>query len=253
VNRIATALLWASLALAAVPPSTAKGKVDAWVLKQHSCNMGNFIVTAAPDALRIDALAQDYTLLSRAPDWTVFHFNSRLKKFCRAEYKTFIKSGNQPSNTLGADSEIFLNERWGDIKPQISIFRNLKVNSYTCKITGPGRQHERHDTPLKEMVIPTLFCQMFTRVDSGWNNCKRDAILKTVYLTPPVSGIPIALLLHRVDGTIVAWLNTLKANRLSVDSSTFDLPKNLKETSDLSSVLMDWQRNSDVKEMLKFQ
>lgn len=64
----------AALVVLSVPAVQARERVDAWIVSQKHCDLGNIKVYLAKDAVKIELEKLGCSLLSKAPDWKVYYF-----------------------------------------------------------------------------------------------------------------------------------------------------------------------------------
>ncbi|MBU6453289.1 MAG: hypothetical protein KGS72_16015, partial [Cyanobacteria bacterium REEB67] len=71
------------------PPADALKAPGEWLLKQSAVDVGDVLVYISPDAVKIENLRMGYAVLTKAPDWQVYCYRAKDKKYWTGCMKDF--------------------------------------------------------------------------------------------------------------------------------------------------------------------
>lgn len=240
--------------VASPPPCAAKSpQVQTVVLTQNHYGVGDFVVFTTANAVRVDAITNGYSIISKAPKWDVFVLNKRSRKYYTCTLEKWMKGGHVQALASNANSEVYVGLPWSTVPVTPMKFCGVVADSrvYVNKLAGPKRTKREVGLGIPEVSTPTKRYQYIVLNDKSVENPKRDMILRMVYLMPNSPGIPLAFLLHRVDSTTAAIFNTLKIAREKKESFIFDLPAGYSRTDKYAEVTTGAENMDEVKDLFK--
>jgi len=205
----------------AVPGARSK-QLNVWALKQNCQASGSAIIHICPTALRIDPADRDYSIIARAPKWTVFIFNKARKTYC-----------SWPS------------DRYAGLRKDVLFGSWLQERQWQCFATGKHKETGLNIKRMREMQKKGV----------ELSTAEQDAV---ILATPDIPASPDCLKVYArsikvpvlqyvpLEGHIAkslfglntskAYLSTSRARQENVDSSFFDLPQGFKKVAEDISV-----------------
>lgn len=244
-----------SVVLLVFPPTcNAKSpRIKTLVLTQNHCAIGDFVVTTTANAVRLDAITNGYSIVSKAPKWDVFVVAKRSRKYYTCTLEKWTKGGHIQTLASNANSEVYVGFPWSTLEVAPTKFCGVVADSrvYVNKRAGPKRTKREIGLGIPEVSTPVKRYQFIVLNDKSVANSKRDMVLRTVYLMPAVPGIPLAFLLHRVDATTAAIFTTSKIEYESKEAFIFDLPAGYSRTDKYAEVTTGSENMDEVKDLFK--
>ena len=198
------------------------GDLKVWTVRQRSQACGSLLVRICPTALRIDAIGQDFSVISRAPQWQVFAFSPGRNTYCSWPLKNY--GGLRKDVLFGS----WLQEReWTKFATAKNKSTGLTVDLLR-EVIKKGVEYSASE---RNAVVGTT-----TNIP-----CSKEAL--TVYARtvkmPILNNMPL-------EGTIpksifglnphAQYLSTNYARAEIAPSSLFTVPPGLKEAKDDTAV-----------------
>lgn len=209
----------------AAAPIKAAAKMKVWNLRQRCQASGSCIVRLCPTAVRIDPIDQDFSVISRAPRWTVYAYSKSCR--CYASWPQKEYGGLRKDVLFGS----WLQERqWMTVGRGKHQATGLPIEQMRI-VQEKGVDYSAAEKVAIMSVAPSIPCSL-------------DAIriyARTIKVPPsknlPLEGhIPRSIFGLSGGG---AYLSTTSAHEETVDSSIFDLPAGFKQVADDTKVTGD--------------
>ena len=191
--------------------------VSAWLLKQEITGWGKQDILFNDRAVRVDDSLRHYTMLARAPDWTVTYFSTERKRISSQPYAQYDGG---------------LARRLAVISTALAGSENLS------KITGWERQGQQLycDHSCDVWALPkklALARQMASyKMMEAPDLCKASqvSIILAKQISVPSFGRP-CVFFQRGNNKPSILLQTLSIKKVSVPLSRFEIPKNYAATT----------------------
>ncbi len=228
----------------------ANNKVSAWELVQISKLTGKHKVIIAPNAIKIISYGYPYVIVSKAPDWKVFTYNTRAKRIFESSLLDFEGRLVYSSNAFSQYLEQ-LPVRRGKVSKDI-IF-----NQQCDKIhmINHGKDSKRPGT--SNSYSPMLFVSSDLKTADfwKWNDSSlpmaASLILLKINRLPAVSGVPLRLVAFNFDREKRVELETESMKKVSVSDEDFAIPSGMKKTNSEIEMLNDSKRKQAVKNLIQ--
>ncbi len=244
------ALILFTAAFSATECSAKAPQVQALVLKQNHADLGDFVVATTANGVRLDAIGNGYSIVSKAPKWDVFVLNKQTRKYYTCSLDKWIKGGHAQSLASAANSEVYTAFPWTTLQATPIKFQGVIAESRVFLNKNAGKKRMEPEMGLSSSLsIPTKRYQFICMSDRTVASAKRDMVVRAVYMMPAVGEIPLALLQHRVDSSTAAIFNTTKISRESKDVYIFDLPAGFERTEKYVDVTAGSDKMDAVKDL----
>jgi hypothetical protein len=259
VMRISVAFLilslLAALGMCAMPACLA-GDTGTLKLDQSCQGLGHVITYVSPQAFRVER--GDVIIISRGPDWKVCSVNKERKLFIEQSFEKGLKS----VNTFGASSSAFIDAGLSWKKGEKGTVAGLPAYLWRSDpvYSSPGEKAHKATS-----IRYWLYCDQLAS-----KQCNQ--YLSSMYGVPLQAGggVPLRLSFFGKISAVVPiasraaitedpacdhfWLDTKSASKVSVPKSIFEVPKDCKKTTDLTSLYLGvkvTKSNDIIQDLLK--
>lgn len=217
-------LIWAVLILVALPAvATQAGSArvqkkvteDGWRLEQRNSHMGPLEVFVSNSGVKVSCTQSKGCIVSSAPDWKVVAFNTDAKLIFESSYEDFIKN---PLPGVVAVSDHFVGKKpvpvmFGNVKA-VEVKANLKGVSQNMMIPTWSGVEKKYEHPNQVRLIT------FAATQDALTSPRALDVLRAVYKTPKIGGIPLLVQTTYPKGDIGHSLKTYSLDRVKIDPKT---------------------------------
>ena len=222
-----------------------------WVLLQHS-TFGSYTVFVSKNAVRADEIKTHYSVLSKAPDWTVYAFRDNEKLICKiplskwmnegtfnmSERSLVVHIGPKSKKTAKTISGLQYLEYTAPLK-QVRSFANGKTINMTGFMSGDKKVTKIHGTHTKYLVSPAIS-----------NNPKIAQVLASLFVVPYANSAPIKFSMFFDNGYNNSPLTTSKIKQAQLSPRLFEIPKNYKTAANVQAITTG-HRSKDIDSMIE--
>ena len=204
-------------------------KVSTTILSQDGRDFGHLDVYLNSEAVRLNFIKLDCSILARGPNFDVFVFNTRDHTLYQQSYLSWLKSGGP---NIVSD---YMSSEFGKNAP---LTRGV-YNGWPADIRTKLLKNPRPDK-----VSEMLYQQREARkkIIEPWNltmvsgndiklNPKILRILEETYQFPKTNGPPLATIFTNLRGNRYVTFNTKDRKQQLVDDSIFTVPAGLKKVA----------------------
>lgn len=188
---------------------------DGWRLEQRNSHMGPLEVFVSDSGVKVSCSQTKGCIVSSAPNWKVVAFNTDAKLIYESTFEEFIKN---PLPGVVAVSDHFVGKKpvpvmFGGVKA-VEVQANLKGTSQNMMIPTWSGVEKKYEHPNEVRIIT------FAATQDALTSPRALDVLRAIYKTPKIGGIPLLVQTTYPKGDIGHSLKTYSLTRAKIDPKT---------------------------------